>query len=372
MSRYNYGDEDELFDSSNFQEPEKTQLLKEEFNLNCTIEITDLYRKYFNPLDVTFKTIGSESSLSNKLEEQHQKFRIVNETFFMVFEETEDGRFYHDDSRIYEFISLLLFKKDLNVINAEEKERVNEFFNQLIDLFILYKVDYWNSYYSNYQEAIDKEDFNEDIEEILFLKQLLYKWENLDAVELYIRVKEKDYKGEYNGNVISSETQKITGSELIKVLEPYIKSKYYNFIQTYNLSKFVSKYELKEANSFKNDVQKKESLTSFISEAISILYFDGIKPSFTFQYFDSLYTLVSNKTQFDARLNPIYQFVRIVVPALNRFIEDHAMENYRKKHKHMLLFSLLRSFSLIPDRRGLELDGDEDVKEDFIKQLIRK
>lgn len=201
---------------------------------------------------------------------------------------------------------------------------------------------------------------------------MLYKWENLDAVELYIRVKEKDYKGEYNGNVISSETQKITGSELIKVLEPYIKSNYYNFIQTYNLSKFVSKNELKEANSFKNDVQKKESLTSFISEAISILYFDGIKPSFTFQYFDSLYTLVSNKMQFDTRLNPIYQFAKIVVPALNRFIEDHAMENYRKKHKHMLLFSLLRSFSLIPDRRGLELDGDEDVKEDFIKQLIRK
>lgn len=108
MSRYNYGDEDDLCDPSNFQEPEKTQLLKDEFNLNCTIEITDLYRKYFNPLVVTFKTIGSESSLPKTLEEQHQKFRIVNETFYMVYEETEDGRFYHDDFRFYELISLLL------------------------------------------------------------------------------------------------------------------------------------------------------------------------------------------------------------------------------------------------------------------------
>ncbi|WP_185216073.1 hypothetical protein [Sphingobacterium mizutaii] len=364
MSRYNYGDKEE-HDPSNFQEPEKTQLLKEEFNLKCTIEITDLYRKYFNPLVITFKTIGSESSLSNKLEKQDQKFRIVNETFYMVFEETEEGRFYHDDFRIYELISLLLFKKDLNVINAEEKERVNEFFNQLIDLFILYKVDYWNSYYSNYQEALNKEGFNEDIKEIAYLRQLFDKWENVSNVEISLRKKD-----EY-GSVIISETQKIEDDELKLILEPYLKRKYFDFIKSYKFINEISIEERNESILYPDPSISKELLISFISEAIAILYFDGIKPSFTFQYFDSLYTLVSNKTCFDARLNPIYQFAKIVVPALNRFIEDHAVDNYRKKHKHMLLFSLLGSFSLIPDKKGLELDGDEDVKEDFIKQLLR-
>ena len=364
MSRYNYGDEEEQFDSSNFQEPEKTQLHKEEFYLNCTIEITD--RRYFNPIDITFRTIGSESCQSKTLEDQHQKFRIVYETFYMVFEETEEGRIYHDDFRIYELISLLLFRKDLNDINELEKERLNEYFNQLIDLFILYKVDYWNSYYSIYQEVINKEGFNEDIEEIVYLRQLFDKWEGISKVEISLRKKD-----EY-GSVIISETLKIEDDELKLILEPYLKRKYFDFIKSYKLINVISIEEREESILYPEPTSSKELLTSFISEAIAILYFDGFKPSFTFQYFDSLYTLVSNKTQFDARLNPIYQFAKIVVPALNRFIEDHAVDNYRKKHKHMLLFSLLRSFSLIPDKTGLEIDGDEDVKEDFIKQLIRK
>ncbi|WP_156305994.1 hypothetical protein [Sphingobacterium endophyticum] len=365
MSKYNYGDEDELFDPSNFQEPANTQLLKEEFNLNCTIEITDLYKRYFNPLDITFKSIGNKSNLTNTLEEQHQNFRIVNETFYMVFEETEDGRFYHDDSRIYEFISLLLFKKDLNVINAEEKERLNEFFNQLIDLFILFKVDYWNSYYSQYHESLSKSGFNEDIEEITYLRQLLDKWENISNVEISLRKKD-----EY-GSVIISETQKVKDDILKLMLEPFIKRKYYDFINSYKLEGEISNEEKLESKLYSNEVTSKFTLTSFISEAIAILNFEGIKPSMSFEYFDSLYTMVHNNTHFETRLTPTYEFLKVVVPALNSFLEDHAIKGFKKKHKHMLIFSLLRSFSFIPDKKGLELNGNEDVKEDFVKQLLR-
>src|SRR5690606_14966136 len=99
---------------------------------------------------------------------------------------------------------------------------------------------------------------------------------------------------------------------------------------------------------------------------------ESINPSFTSSYFDKLYNLVNDNTHFNTRLTPQYEFLKILVPPLNRFIEDHAIENYRKKDKHMLIFSLLRSFGFVPDKEGLELNGvDIDKKEDFIKQLLR-
>jgi len=342
------------------------KLFKEEFAINETIEISDFYKKYFTPIDFSVKSKDENSETTKIISNQRENNRIINETFHMIFEQSEDGgRYYHDDYRIYELISLVFFKKDLNELPEFELKVVNDLFNQILDIFLLYKVDYWNSYYSQYHESISKAGFNEDIEEIAYLRKLLDKWENISNVEISLRKKD-----EY-GSVIISETQKVIEEDLKLMLEPFIKRKYYDFINTYKLESEISIEEKLEYKQYPNQVNFKFTLTSFISEAIAILNFEGIKPSISFEYFDSLYTMVHNNTHFETRLKPTYDFLKVVVPALNRFLEDHAIKGFKKKHKHMLIFSLLRSFSFIPDKKGLELNGNEDVKEDFIKQLLR-
>jgi len=350
------------------EEIDQNPLLIEEFNLNTTIELTELYKKYFTPIDINYIPTTENPDLLDKIKTQHEQFRKVNETFNMVFQEAgENLRVYHEDSQIYQLIARLLFKKEYNVLSEDELSGVTQFFNQIIDLIILYKVDYWYKMYSSYQEHISKEGFNEDIEEIHLLKQLIDKWENIQDVELYLRKKDS------YGSVIVSETQNIRDEELRKILEPYIKSKYYNFIQEYSLTKYISDEQFKELALYKSDIKKKKTLTWFVSEAIIILYIkENITPSFTFSYFEKLYNLLNDNTHFDTKLTPLYEFLKTLVPPLNRFIEDHAINNYKKKDKHMLIFSLLRSFEFVPDKSGLELNGgDIDKKEDFIKQLLR-
>lgn len=146
------------------EEIDQNPLLVEEFNLNTTIELTELYKKYFTPIDINYIPTTENPDLLDKIQTQHEQFRIVNETFIMLFKEVDENlRVYHEDSQIYQLIARLLFKKDYNDLSEDELQGVTQFFNQIIDLIILYKVDYWYNLYAPYQEHIYKEEHNEDM-----------------------------------------------------------------------------------------------------------------------------------------------------------------------------------------------------------------
>ncbi|WP_159635662.1 hypothetical protein [Sphingobacterium composti Ten et al. 2007 non Yoo et al. 2007] len=352
----------------NIQTDSENDIFVEECHIDGEVEISDDLRKYFTPNDITYNTVaGSKSSdIFDRIKKQREILRIVNVKFRLKYIEIdEDNVQYLPDYNVYELTSSLLFKKKCDDLNEEQEKQVQPFFIKLVQLFVLYKADYWDDHLYKFEEHITKEGFNEDIDEVHTLKQLLDKWENLSNVEVSIRKKDK------YGSVINSESQKVLDQDLELILNSYIKTKYYNFIKAYKLEKYIAKHEVNELKKYSQDVEKKESLTNYVSEAITILYFRDIKPSFTYSYFEELYEMIHNNTHFDTRLTPTYEFLKIVVPALNRFIEDNAIEKYKKKDKHMLLFAMLRAFDFVPDKKGLELDGKIDVKEDFIKQLLR-
>lgn len=109
-----------------------------------------------------------------------------------------------------------------------------------------------------------------------------------------------------------------------------------------------------------------------ISLLIDFMTFSGVTPSCTIDFFEKLVDNLVANMSFNPKLSPLYEFLKLVVPALNNFIRDHAHEKYKKKDKHFLIFSFLRLFDLVPKKQTMDVNGLDDVKEDFIKQLIKK
>ena len=60
------------------------QLFKEEFAINDTIEITELYRKYFTPIDFSVKSKDENSEIPKIISIQRETNRKVNETFNII------------------------------------------------------------------------------------------------------------------------------------------------------------------------------------------------------------------------------------------------------------------------------------------------
>ncbi|UXD69157.1 hypothetical protein MUK51_18430 [Sphingobacterium faecium] len=354
----------------------------ETLEFDGTVEITETVRKYFTPITrqidaskiITRQGINSEEYLKHRKEELANT-RNLKYKLRVQRSHTEQGEvFYHKDYSYRDLSSRVLFKKPEKELSYEEGETLEDFLSNLFSIMALYKEDYWQSYYENYDDFSLNPFIQNAIEEIKDILNVLKMRDDINGSEFVLRHREQQQVKDrvIYQNVIREETTKVNDHYKKEIFDYYAQVKYQNFLHRFELTRFLTT----EEEALKIPIKKApNTILEFdreISLQIGFLEFSNIKPSCTTDFFQLLVdTLVSNMS-FDAKLSPLYEFNKFVVPALNNFIQDQAHEIYKKKDKHFLLFSILRLFDLVPQKHSLELTGIDDVKEDFIKQLIRK
>lgn len=352
------------------------------YSYDLEVILDDYFLKYFDPLvikDETFKFIALTKKNSKEepktLEEINQEdlerqrtARWVNGDFYIAtYIDADSDEEFHADYDIYEYTSQVLFKTGKHEIDKEQTEKVVMFVHNLRLLLLLYKADHWDKKLGLLHISKSQSTLLKEIEKITYLKQLLDKLENPELSEIFLR----KAKGK-NEIVDTSSSQKIPTEDFNLILLPYTEHKYHEFVHKYDAYRYLP---LKDISTIRNSISKlpQQKITkpnSDISFAITMLSAENINPFFTYNYFSKLESYLNNQIA-SKKEDPIYEFLKIAVPELNRAIEDNAHPKFKKKDKHLLLFSLLRSSKFLPDRKALELDGIVDVKEDFIKQLLR-
>lgn len=336
------------------------------------IEIDELIKRYFQPTTLNIDpervilrpSVNVEDYIKQK-QENHQKYRDISYSLGVQRSHLKDGEsFYHKDYDYIELSSKTLFKKSYGELSDDEEFKLNGFLEYLFSLVILYKEDYGSLFSSN-------EDFSENdyirslIDEIKDLYYLLIKRDNISITEILVRVKDKF------GGVITNETARIPETYLEDVFDYYIQVRYQNFLHKFECSRFLTEEERSLNVPIKKDPNKIIEFDREICIKIGNQEFLGVKPSCTSKYFENLIADLEDSFSFSKKLSPMYEFLKLLVPNLNRFIQDHANEKYKKKNKYLLIFAMLRIFNLVPNKDSLSLSGIEDVKEDFIKQLLR-
>lgn len=338
-----------------------------------TIEITETIRMYFTPIErqidaskiITRKGTNTEEYLKRRTEELAKR-RNLTYKVKVQRSHTEHGEvFYHKDYSYRDLSARVLFKKPETEISSEEAEILKQFLSDLFAIMALYKEDYWNSTAVNHEDFSSNPFIQDAIEEIKDILNVLKMRDDVNNSELVLRHKDK------YGSVIVEETTKINEHYKKEMFDYYTQFKYQNFLHRFELTRFLTSEERAMNIPIKETPNTILEFDREISLQIGFLEFSNIKPNCTTEFFQLLVdTLVSNMS-FDAKLSPLYEFDKMVIKALNSLIEDHAHEKYKKKDKHLLLFSMLRIFDLVPNKQSLQLTGIEDVKEDFIKQIIR-
>lgn len=346
----------------------------ETLEIQGEIEITALLRKYFTPIKLKIDT--STISLPPNIdvneylkmrEDANNKSRDVDYTLQVQRSFTEEGKlFYHQDYNYRELASKVLFKMSESELSPDESEKLQEFLNNLFRITALYKEDYWQSYYQNYDDFSSNPFIQDAIEEIKDILNVLKMRDDIVNSEIVFRHKDK------HGAVITEETTKVNDLYKEETFNYYAQVKYQNFLHRFQLTRFLTEEEKSLNIPIKKTPNTMWEFDKEIAIQIDYMEFFGNNPSCTTAFFEPLVTTLVESMSFSAKLSPLYEFLKLVVPALNNFIEDNAHEKYKKKEKHFLLFSILRVFDLVPNRQNLELNGIDDVKEDFIKQLIRK
>ncbi len=341
---------------------------------NGTIEITELIRKYFTPINrsidvskvILRPNVNVEEYLKRR-EEALNKSRQVTYSLRVEQSHTEDGQtFYHRDYNYKELASLVLFKRPISELSLEDNETLESFLANLFHIMALYKEDYWLSYYENYDDFSSNPFIQEAIEEVRDVFNVLKMREDIIQSELVLR-----HKNKY-GSVIIDETTKVNDIYKEDMFNYYAQYKYQNLLHRFKLTRFLTDEEKALNIPIKENPNTIWEFDKEISLQIDLMTLSGVTPGCTTDFFEKLVDNLVANMSFSPKLSPLYEFLKLVVPALNNFINDHAHEKYKKKDKHFLLFSILRLFNLVPQKHNLDVNGLDDVKEDFIKQLIRK
>lgn len=345
----------------------------ETLEFDGTVEITETVRKYFTPITrqidaskiITRQGINSEEYLKHRKEELTNT-RNLKYKLRVQRSHTEQGEvFYHKDYSYRDLSSRVLFKKPEKELSHEEGETLGDFLTNLFSIMALYKEDYWESYSANHEDFSSNPYIQDAIEEIKDILNVLKMSDDFNNSELVLR-----HKNEY-GTVIVEETTKVNDHYKKEMFDYYAQFKYQNFLQRFELTRFLTA----EERTLNIPIIKTPNIILEFDREISLqigfFEFAKIKPSCTTEFFQLLVDTLVNNMSFEAKLSPLYEFDKLVINALNSFIEDHAHQKYKKKDKHFLLFSMLRVFNIVPNKQSLQLTGIEDVKEDFIKQIIR-
>jgi len=350
------------------------QLKRHEYDFD--IVFNEFLLKYFDPTEVKIDYIGVKSWVKGKSDEQYalesMQARLASrwcchDFYTLSYINETEVEIFHPDYDVSAYASKVLFKLKQSDLNADDLKDVETFVFLMRELIMLYITDQWHEVYSKMNTENTGTIVFYDAQNIKALRLTLEKLENIDKSEIFLRKKNK------YGAVITSETQKLNNKELEMVLSLFAKQKYYEFIYEFNAFTHISADHREEIkSSILNIPTYIRSLASddvaFTIDILSTLH--GIKPSFTSEYFKILEEKV-NTLLVNNKIDPLYEFLKLLVPRLNKAIEENADTTYRKKDKHLLLFSLLRSANLLPDKETLGIDGNIDVKEDFIKQLLR-
>ncbi|WP_293928978.1 hypothetical protein [Sphingobacterium sp. UBA6320] len=338
------------------------------------IEITETICKYFMPITreiddskiITRQGTNSEEYLKQRKKElantRNLKYKLRVQRSY-----SEHGEvFYHKDYSYRDLSSRVLFKKPETEISSEEAETLKHFLNNLFSITALYKEDYWQSYYENYDDFSSNPFIQEAIEEVRDIFNVLKMRKDILNSEIVLRHKDK------YGAVITDETTKVNDLYKQEAFDYYTQLKYQNFLHRFRLERFLTDQEKALNIPIKKTPNTIYEFDHEISLKIGFMEFSGITPTCTTDFFEKLVTNLVDSMSFSAKLSPLYEFLKLVVPALNSFIHDHAHEKYKKKDKHFLIFSFLRLFDLVPKKQTMDVNGLDDVKEDFIKQLIKK
>lgn len=337
----------------------KQQCILETDTYNYKIELDEFILQYFKP-NLVYEEVLQESvnEVNAKQLDELNKTRQLSGRFFRYLNFAEDGetKIYFEDS-IYDDYVNRLFKED---------EKLSDY-HYLQNIYLLHIHDYWHNFLEKSFHEQSYTDFERTLSELDELKLLIDKYENLNNVEVYIRKKDK------NQNVIASDTQKMSGTELTDLLTPYIKLKVYKFVKKLGVENCLKDELLEEFKSYNLPEEESDTFDYLeLKNQISLLTLEDKKIDFTSEYFTELYDIMASIINKSGKIDPQYEFLKIVVPQLNKYIEDNAKPRFKKKDKHMLIFNLVRGFAIIPNRRGLDLvNGNVHVKEDFIKQLTR-
>lgn len=350
------------------------QLKRHEYDFD--IVFNEFLLKYFDPTEVKIDYIGVKSWVKGKSDEQYalesMQARLASrwcchDFYTLSYINETEVEIFHPDYDVSKYASRVLFKMELSDLNEDDLKDVEVFVFWMKELIMLYTADQWHEVYSKMNTENTGTIVFYDAQNIKALRLTLEKLENIDKSEIFFRKKDA------NNNVMTSETQKLDDKELEMFLSLFAKQKYYEFIYGFNAFAHLPTDERAEIKSnILNIPTYIRSLSNddvaFTIDILSTMH--DVKPSFTSGYFKILEDHVSSLLV-NNKIDPLYEYLKLLVPRLNKAIEENADTTYRKKDKHLLLFSLLRSANLLPDKETLGLEGDTDVKEDFIKQLLR-
>ncbi|MEN5086603.1 hypothetical protein ABE426_09050 [Sphingobacterium faecium] len=272
----------------------------------------------------------------------------------------------------------------------DEFDVITKMHNEILAITYLFAKYEWSTYfkylYTSYQ--IDKKAHNskfeytgnfisKEVEQLKEIINLLQMIKHLDRSDATFRLKSE------NGDVIKHNTLKIDSDEREVILNLLLERR----VSEWSLEQLTEediKYfneNLNKSFSFSEDLpiaQVMKKMNKITSQAImKIFQDDGLYPNIELSYMERLYTEVTRNWGWDERVSPLNKFNSLIAKTLDRYLTDKSTElskNFRiglKKQKEHIIFSCLRFFGFVPQNPKLDFDQPFDLKEDYIKDLLK-
>ncbi|MEJ5143850.1 hypothetical protein [Sphingobacterium sp. MYb388] len=295
-----------------------------------------------------------------------------------------------DDWNISSFIQRYFQPINPRNYTGEEVQVIHTLYYEIIAITYLFATYEWSTYfkylYASYQ--IDKKAPNskfenkgnfisKELEQLKEIINLLQMIKHLDRSDATFRLKSE------NGDVIKQNTLKIDSEEREVIL---------NLLLAHRVSKWsleqLTEEDIKYFNeslnmtfSFAEDLpiaQVMKKMNNITSQAImKIFQDDGLYPNIELSYMERLFTEATQNWGWDERVSPLNKFNSLIAKTLDRYLTDKSTElsNYfkigLKKQKEHIIFSCLRFFGFVPQNPKLDFDQPFDLKEDYIKDLLK-
>lgn len=218
---------------------------------------------------------------------------------------------------------------------------------------------------------------SEEVEQLAEIINILQMIKHLDRGDATFRLKSE------NGDVIKQNTLKIDSNERELLLSVLLERRASEWSSVQLTDKDIMTFHnnLQKTYTFSDklpiaEVMKK--MNSITSQAIMKIYQDdGLYPQIELSYMERLHAEVTQNWAWDERVSPLNKFNSLIAKALDRYLTDKSTElseYFRigmKKQREHIIFSCLRFFAFVPQNPKLDFDEPFDLKEDYIKDLLK-
>ncbi|OOG18313.1 hypothetical protein BWD42_13735 [Sphingobacterium sp. CZ-UAM] len=290
-----------------------------------------------------------------------------------------------EDWNIPYFIQLYFQPIEFRDFRDEEILVITRLFEEITAITYLFAKYEWNTYYRHLYESYDaysetskSRNISNEVEQLKEIINILLMKEHLDRSDATFRLKAE------NKDVIKENTLKIGLEErdlvLTLLLERRIEEWFSKHLSEEDVKFFIRSLNKKHTYS-KNlpIVQVIKKMNSTTSQAIMKIFQDEeLYPKIELNYLNKLHSEIMENWRWDERASPLNKFNSLIAKTLDRYLSDKSNElnavfriGMRKQKEH-IIFSCLRFFGFVPQNPKLNFDQPSDLKEDYIKDLLKK